>query len=242
MLITLRSTIYFILLVLSTFFFGLIMAIFGWFLPFIVNSKVANAWGITNSFLLKTVCGLTYSVEGMENLPQNQACIIMSKHQSAWETITFRGIFPANQAWVLKRELMFLPVFGWALAVVQPIAINRKAGREAMKQVVEQGLLRLSQNRNVIIFPEGTRVAPGERKRYGIGGGLLAEKADVPVIPVAHNAGVFWKRRGLKKYPGNIQVVIGPPIDTNGMSAAEITRQVEAWIESEMEKLPSQIS
>lgn len=242
MLITLRSTIYFILLVLSTFFFGLIMAIFGWFLPFIVNSKVANAWGITNGFLLKTVCGLTYSVEGLENLPQNQACIIMSKHQSAWETITFRGIFPANQAWVLKRELMFLPVFGWALAVVQPIAINRKAGREAMKQVVEQGLLRLSQNRNVIIFPEGTRVAPGERKRYGIGGGLLAEKADVPVIPVAHNAGVFWKRRGLKKYPGNIQVVIGPPIDTNGMSAAEITRQVEAWIESEMEKLPSQIS
>lgn len=241
MLITLRSTIYFILLVLSTFLFGLIMAIFGWFLPFIFNSKIANAWGITNSFFLKIICGLTYSVEGLENLPQNQACIIMSKHQSAWETITFRGIFPANQAWVLKRELMFVPVFGWALAVVQPIAINRKAGREAMKQVVEQGLLRLSQKRNVIIFPEGTRVAPGERKRYGIGGGLLAEKADVPVIPVAHNAGVFWKRRGLKKYPGNIQVVIGPPIDTTGLSASKITRQVEAWIESEMEKLPSRI-
>jgi len=242
MLITLRSTVYFILLVLTTFCFGLIMAILGWFLPFIVNSKIANAWGLTNAFLLKSICGLTYTVEGLENLPQNKACIIMSKHQSAWETITFRGIFPANQAWVLKRELMFVPVFGWALAVVQPIAINRKAGREAMKQVVEQGLLRLSQNRNVIIFPEGTRVAPGERKRYGIGGGLLAEKADVPVIPVAHNAGVFWKRRGLKKYPGNIQVVIGPPIDTTGMSAAEVTRQVEAWIESKMEKLPSQIA
>jgi len=241
MLITLRSTIYFVLLVLSTFLFGLIMAIFGWFLPFIVNSKIANAWGITNGFLLKIICGLTYSVKGLENLPQNQACIIMSKHQSAWETITFRGIFPANQAWVLKRELMFVPVFGWALAVVQPIAINRNAGREAMKQVVEQGLLRLSQKRNVIIFPEGTRVAPGERKRYGIGGGLLAEKADVPVIPVAHNAGVFWKRRGLKKYPGNIEVVIGPPIDTTDMSAAAITRQVEACIESEMEKLPSRI-
>jgi len=241
MLITLRSTIYFVLLVLSTFLFGLIMAIFGWFLPFIVNSKIANAWGITNGFLLKIICGLTYSVKGLENLPQNQACIIMSKHQSAWETITFRGIFPANQAWVLKRELMFVPVFGWALAVVQPIAINRNAGREAMKQVVEQGLLRLSQKRNVIIFPEGTRVAPGERKRYGIGGGLLAEKADVPVIPVAHNAGVFWKRRGLKKYPGNIEVVIGPPIDTTDMNAAAITRQVEAWIESEMEKLPSRI-
>jgi len=241
MMITLRSSLYFILLVLSTVFFGLIMAVFGWFLPFIVNSKIANAWGIINSFFLKTVCGLTYSIEGLENLPQDQACIIMSKHQSAWETITFRGIFPANQAWVLKRELMFVPVFGWALAVVQPIAINRKAGRAAMKQVVEQGLLRLSQNRNVIIFPEGTRVAPGERQRYGIGGGLLAEKANVPVIPVAHNAGVFWKRRGLKKYPGNIQVVIGPPIHTTGLSAAEITRKVEAWIESEMEKLPSQI-
>ncbi|MDX1314625.1 MAG: lysophospholipid acyltransferase family protein [Eudoraea sp.] len=229
-------------MVLSTIFFGLIMAVFGWFLPFIINSKIANAWGITNSFLLRFICGLTYSVEGLENLPENSACIIMSKHQSAWETITFRGIFPANQAWVLKRELMFIPIFGWALAVVQPIAINRKAGREAMKQVVEQGLLRLSQNRNVIIFPEGTRVAPGERKRYGAGGSLLAAKADVPVIPVAHNAGVFWKRRGLNKYPGNIQVVIGPAINTKGMSASEINQNVEEWIESEMDKLPSRLS
>ena len=239
MMITLRSSVYFILMVVSTFFFGLIMAIFGWFLPFTANSKIANAWGITNSFFLKNVCGLTYSIKGLENLPEDRACIIMSKHQSAWETITFRGIFPANQAWVLKRELMYVPIFGWALAVVQPIAINRKAGRQAMKQVVKQGLLRLSQNRNVIIFPEGTRVAPGEKKRYGIGGGLLAEKADVPVIPVAHNAGVFWKRRGLKKYPGNIEVVVGSPIDTTDMSAADITRKVEEWIESEMEKLPS---
>lgn len=238
MLITLRSILYFVLMVITTVLFGLTMAVLGWFLPFIINSRIANAWGITNSFLLKTVCGLKYVVTGLEHLPRNQPCIIMSKHQSAWETITFRGIFPANQAWVLKRELMFIPVFGWALAVVQPIAINRKAGRAAMKQVVEQGLLRISQNRNVIIFPEGTRVAPGERKKYGIGGGLLAEKAKVPVIPVAHNAGVFWKRRGLKKYPGTIQVVIGEPIDTTAMSAAEITRTVENWIESEMEKLP----
>ena len=238
MLIAIRSSVYFVLLVITTILFGTTMAIIGWILPFEATSKIANAWGRTNVFLLKLVCGLGYTIKGYENIPDS-SCIIMSKHQSAWETIALRGLLPSNQAWVLKRELMYIPIFGWALAVVNPIAINRKAGRHAIKQVIDQGLERLEQNRNVIIFPEGTRVAPGTRKRYGIGGGMLAEKAGCPVIPVAHNAGVFWRRRGLNKYPGTIEVIIGEPISTDNKKAAEIMQEVENWIEAQVENLPS---
>ena len=238
MLVTIRSSAYFVLLVITTVIFGLTMAIVGWILPFEINSKIANGWGRSNVYLLKLICGLDYKITGYENIPDS-SCIIMSKHQSAWETIALRGLLPSNQAWVLKRELMFVPIFGWALAVVNPIAIDRKSGRHAIKQVIAQGLERLAQNRNVIIFPEGTRVAPGTKKRYGIGGGMLAEKADYPVIPIAHNAGVFWRRRGLKKYPGTIQVVIGEPISTDGKNASEIMQSVENWIEDQVAKLPS---
>lgn len=228
-------------MVISTTFFGLIMAIFGWLLPFEINSKIANAWGRTNLLLLRLTCNLKYKITGFENIPDSP-CIIMSKHQSAWETMALRGLLPSKQAWVLKRELMFVPIFGWALAVVNPIAIDRKSGRKAIKQVIEQGIKRLKQNRNVIIFPEGTRVAPGTKKRYGIGGGMLAEKAGYPVIPIAHNAGVFWRRRGLNKYPGTIEVVIGEPITTEGKTASEIMQTVESWIEAQVANLPDSIS
>ena len=243
MLILIRSTIYFILLIVSTFVIGLTMATVGWVLPFSINSRLANSWGKINLFFLKTICHLDYKIKGLENIRSDTAAIIMSKHQSAWETIAFRGIFPAEQAWVLKRELMFVPVFGWALAVVQPIAINRSSGRQALKQVVQQGLERLKQNRNVVIFPEGTRVAPGERKKFGIGGAMLAAKAKgYSVIPVAHNAGEFWKRRDLKKYPGTIQVVIGQPISTDGLDATQINQIVENWIEEQMSKITQSTS
>jgi len=239
MLTLIRSNIYFVFLIVTTVFFGLLMAVFGWIIGPASSNKIANAWGLTNVFLLKVICGLDYRIQGMENLPVNSASIIMSKHQSAWETISFRGLFPSNQAWVLKRELMFVPIFGWALAVVKPIAINRGSGRQALKQVVQQGLEKLNNGQHVIIFPEGTRVAPGEKKNYNIGGGMLASKAKgIPVIPVAHNAGVFWKRRDIKKYPGTIDVVIGEPINTDGLSAAEITKQVEEWIETKVLELP----
>ena len=237
MMLFIRSSLFFILMIIVTVFFSLIMAILGWILPFNANCRLATGWAQTNLFLLKNICGLDYQVSGLENIPDT-ACIIMSKHQSAWETIAFRSIFPANQAWVLKKELMYVPIFGWALAVVSPIAINRKAGKKAARQVIDQGLEKLSLNRNIMIFPEGTRVAPGERIRYGIGGGLLAEKANVPLIPVAHNAGVFWKRRGLIKLPGTIQVVIGEAIDTSGKRSVKIMQDVEEWIESKMLELP----
>jgi 1-acyl-sn-glycerol-3-phosphate acyltransferase len=239
-LVLIRSLIYFILMVLTILLFGLTLALFGWLMPMTWRHAIANGWGRSNLWLQKSVCGLTYKLSGMEHIPQGGS-IIMSKHQSSWETLSLRGLLPRNQAWVLKRELMWVPVFGWALAAVKPIAIDRKAGRKAMKQVVEQGQACLAEGRNVIIFPEGTRTAPGERRRYNAGGGLLATKAGVPVIPIAHNAGVFWARRGLKKYPGTIQVVIGEPIATAGRSASEIMAEVEEWIEGIQETLPKNL-
>ncbi|MEN8176115.1 MAG: lysophospholipid acyltransferase family protein, partial [Pseudomonadota bacterium] len=142
-------------------------------------------------------------------------------------------------SWVLKRELMWVPVFGWALATMSPIAIDRKTGRHAVQQIAEQGTRHLHAGRHVMIFPEGTRVAPGQRGRYRLGGGVLAQEAGFPVIPVAHNAGVFWKRRALYKHPGTIDVVIGPPIETRGRDATEIMADVENWIEGQMERLPA---
>ena len=133
---------------------------------------------------------------------------------------------------------MWIPIFGWALAAAQPIAIDRKSGRKAASQVIQQGRKRLEQGRTVVIFPEGTRVAPGSRKKYGIGGALLAEKTGYPVLPVAHNAGEFWRRRDIKKYPGIIQVVIGPVIDAKGLSAVEINKRAELWIEETVASLP----
>lgn len=236
-MILFRSILYYVFLTVSVAAFGIPLALAGWIMPLSWRQSIASAWGLVNLAAQKAICGLGYVVSGEEHLSITPA-IVMSKHQSAWETIALRALVDSNQAWVLKRELMWLPVFGWALAILGSIAIDRKAGKKAARQVVEQGKNLLSQGCTVIIFPEGTRTAPGLRKKYGIGGGLLAEKTQVPVIPIAHNAGVFWRRRGIRKYPGTIQVVVGEPMEVNGLSAAQITRNVETWIESVQNKLP----
>jgi len=235
-----RSVIYFGLMILSTFFFAMVIAIFGWFLPPYWNGAIAGGWGVINLWFLKWICGLDYQVQGSENIPDTNA-LVLCKHQSSWETIALRWVLPFNQSWVLKKELMRIPVFGWALAAVKPIAIDRQSGRKAVKQVVDEGTKHLENDQFVIIFPEGTRVAPGERKKYGIGGALLASRSGYPVLPIAHNAGVFWARRGLIKHPGTVQVVIGPLIETKGLGTAEINRLTEEWIEATMERLPGRI-
>ena len=237
MLITLRSTLYFVAMSLTIVVFGLAMSTLGLLFPLSVRDRLGAAWGATNLWLMKKICGLDYRLHGAENLPRD-AAIVMSKHQSTWETIALKKLLKPEQSWVLKRELMWVPIFGWALASVPTIAIDRKAGRKAIKQIVEQGIPLLEQGRIIVIFPEGTRTAPGEHHKYGIGGGILAEKSGYPVVPIAHNAGVFWKRRGLKKHPGTIDVVVGEPIQTRGRKASEITREVESWIESEVARLP----
>ncbi|MCR4301700.1 MAG: 1-acyl-sn-glycerol-3-phosphate acyltransferase, partial [Sulfuricaulis sp.] len=204
-------------------------------LPYRLRYRIITQWARMQAYLLRKLCRLDYRVEGREHLPAG-AAILMSKHQSAWETIVFQQIFPP-QTWVLKHELMWIPLFGWALALMRPIAIDRDAGRQAIEQVVAQGRERLQSGIWVVVFPEGTRVAPGTRKRYGMGGAVLAAETGYPVVPVAHNAGSFWLRRGFLKKPGTVRVAIGPAIDPRGKKAEEIIKQVEEWIENKMKEL-----
>ena len=179
--------------------------------------------------MLDLLCGLNYSVEGEQNL-QGENTVILMKHSSAWETLAQFKLFP-EQTWVIKRELMWAPFLGWALSVFKPIAINRQDGKNAVEQVIEQGCARLKEGLWVVVFPEGTRVPLGVTKRYGLGGALLAKSAEKPVIPVAHNAGNFWPRRGWLKRPGTIQVVVGKPIPSVAKSARFLNEEAQSWIE-----------
>ena len=181
------------------------------------------------------LCGLWWEVEGQENIPDVPS-VIMIKHTTVFEAYAQLTIFPP-QAWVLKRELLWLPAFGWGLAAMKPIAIDRGAGVRAVQQVVEQGKDRLANGIWVTIFPEGTRMPLGQTRRYGISGALLAQEAQVPVVPVAHNAGDFWPRRGLKKEPGRIQFCIGPPINPGNKTPRDLNLEVQAWVESKMQEI-----
>lgn len=192
-------------------------------------------WARSMLWWLKVTCGLTYRVIGGHNIPK-QPCVILCKHQSAWETLALQEIAPP-QVWVMKRSLLFVPFFGWGLAMSSPIAINRAAGREALKQLVEQGQDRLNKGFCVVVFPEGTRIAPGQRGKYHIGGAWLATHTSSLALPIAHNAGEFWGKNAFFKKPGVITVSIGAPINTSGMKADELNGQVEAWIESELPRL-----
>lgn len=185
--------------------------------------------------IFEKILGIRYRVIGRENLPEVPS-VIMSKHQSAWETMTFFAIFPAS-AYVLKRELLRIPFFGWGLAQMPIVSIDRSAGKDALRQVVDKGCEMLRQGFCVVIFPEGTRTAIGTRKRYKIGGATLATAAGAPVVPVAHNAGEFWPRQSFMKHPGEITVSIGPAIQTAGRTPEEVNAEVEAWIEGEMLRL-----
>ncbi len=239
-MILLRSTLYFASLVMITIPFAMVIITVGLLLPFKQRSMLANAWGMSNLWLLSKICHLNYEIKGLENIPET-GCIILSKHQSAWETLALRALLPPCQAWVLKRELLWVPFFGWALMALQAIGIDRKSGRAAIGQVIKEGERHLKRGHNVIIFPEGTRVAPGERGRYGAGGAILAHHTGFPVVPIALNSGIFWRRRELRKYPGTVQVVIGKPIEVKGLKSSEINQKVENWIESTMETLPQRI-
>jgi 1-acyl-sn-glycerol-3-phosphate acyltransferase len=231
-LVALRSLLFNVVMLVSVLIYAPLM-LPTVLLPYPLRYRIVSQWARFQVFLLKTLCRLDYRVEGQEHLPQG-AAIILSKHQSAWETIAFQQIFPA-QTWVLKRELMWIPLFGWALALTRPI--DRGAGRKAVEAVVTQGRERLQSGIWVVVFPEGTRVAPGTRKRYAMGGAILAAETGYPVVPVAHNAGSFWLRRGFMKKPGIVRVVIGPTIDPRGKKAEEIIRQTEEWIENRMVEL-----
>lgn len=227
----LRSLLYTTWLFVGTLLYAVVVLALCW-LPSHQLYGVARSWSRVQLWVLKMLCGLSYTIEGEENIAPG-AHISMWKHSSAWETIAQAGIFPA-QSWVLKRELMWIPLVGWALHFLKPIAINRKAGATAVNQVVEQGKQRLAEGLWVLVFPEGTRVAAGETRKYGVSGALLASRAGCKIVPVAHNAGYFWPRRGWVKKPGVIQIAIGPPIDATGRDPRELNEEVRAWIEGRL--------
>jgi len=236
-MVALRSALFLLLMVFSVIVYASILIVMGSLLPMRTRARIARSWARLVLWLLRVICGLGVEVRGFENLPRRPG-IVLCKHQSAWETIALRGLLPLDQTWVLKKELMRIPFFGGALARFAPIAIDRAAGRKAMRLLLEQGTRQLAQGQWIIIFPEGTRVAPGETRHFNIGGALLAERTGAAVVPIAHNAGVYWRRRAFRKHPGCIRLVIGPPIDTRGKKAKQINAEAEAWINAAVGSLP----
>jgi 1-acyl-sn-glycerol-3-phosphate acyltransferase len=230
-----RSLLFAVLQAALTTLFS-VVALFSFPFSAPVRYRLITGYNHIVIWLARWVLGIRYVVEGLEHLPK-QPSIILAKHQSAWETVAFLFLFPPVSP-VIKQELLNVPFFGWAFRMLSPIAIDRGAGREALKQIVTRGGEKLAQGFWVLVFPEGTRVAPGEKGRYGIGGGWLAAETGAPIVPVAHNAGEVWPKNAFIKRPGTVTVRIGPVIDSAGKSAAELTRAVEAWIESEMTRLP----
>ena len=206
-----------------------------WPFPFTVRSAIARNWGKSMLWAGRAICGLDYVIEGEENIPAVPS-VIMIKHTTVFETYTQLAIFPP-QTWVVKRELQWIPIFGWGLAAMRPIAINRSAGHYAVTQVIEQGRRLLADGIWITIFPEGTRVPTGQTKKYGVSGAALARDVQCPILPVAHNAGDLWPRRGLKKRPGLIRFCIGPPIEPADRPPKETNLMVQDWIETKMREI-----
>ena len=218
--------------------FGAVMAL-GFWLPYRAQFAIARSWARTLFWVLERLCGLTFTVEGRERIPPGNH-IVMSNHTSAWETVAPFLIFPP-QVWVLKRELLWIPFVGWGLKLLRPIAINRGEGHRAVNQVVEQGKARLKDGLWIIIFPEGTRVVAGNKNtpKFGVSGALLAIASGKSVVPLSHNAGTFWPRRGFLKKPGTIRVVIGEPIESIGRKPRELSEEVKQSIEAGLARIAS---
>jgi 1-acyl-sn-glycerol-3-phosphate acyltransferase len=229
------SLVFTAFLFLWTFFYAIFFTIACSFLPFRKRFVLARVWAIVLLRMLKWTCRLDYRIEGAENLPSGNH-IALWKHSSSWETIAMAMVFP-RQVWVLKRELLWIPAVGWGIRQLHAIAIDRKSGHSAVRQVVDQGKQRLEEGDWIIIFPEGTRTPVGQTRKYGVSGALLAAETGCLIVPVAHDAGSYWPRRGLLKKPGVIRVVIGPPIAARDRYPREINREAQTWIDATVTQL-----
>jgi 1-acyl-sn-glycerol-3-phosphate acyltransferase len=230
----LRSSAFALALVLITPPYAL-LALCTVVLPRLLRYRIIAGWSCIVVWLARALLGIRWRVEGAEHLPSRPA-VILSKHQSAWETMAFQLIFPP-QVHVLKRELLWLPFFGWGLALMSPIAIDRSRGVAAMRAIARKGRERLDQGFWVVVFPEGTRVRPGERRPYQLGGAWLAAAAGAPVVPVAHNAGLVWPRNAFLKRPGTVTVRIGPTIESANRDPKTLNELAEKWIEEQQKAL-----
>lgn len=229
------SLVFVVSMFLSSVYVSIIGTLFLLF-PFKVRYYYLNFFSVFNLWALKVLCGIRYEVEGLENVPEDEACIIISKHQSALETMIVQRVLPPL-TFVVKRELLWLPFFGWGLKSMDPIAIDRKAGRRAIVEIVRQGEEKLAKGIWLVIYPEGTRSKPCTKQRYRMGGAILAEKSGYRVVPVAHTCGEFWPKGFFMRQSGTIKMVIGAPIETTGKTANQINKETEHWIESKMKEI-----
>lgn len=230
----LRSALFALALALVTPPYAII-ALASFPLPRMARYRLISAWSRLVIWLAWLLCGIRWKIEGRKHLPDEPA-VILSQHQSAWETLAFQEIFPP-QVLVLKRELLWIPFFGWGLALMSPIAIDRARGTAALREMARQGRERLAQGFWVVIFPEGTRVSPGEKRAYQQGGAWLAVNCGAKVVPVAHNAGRLWPRNAFLKRAGTVTVRIGPPIATEGRQPKDVMAEVKSWIEAQQPTL-----
>ncbi len=230
----LRSLAFWVVFPISLVLFAILLMLAA---PFSLKTRWAllQIWVQFILWWLRVSCNLTHEIQGEENIPDD-AGIVFSKHQSTWETIALQQIFPL-QVWVAKRELMWIPFFGWGLWLMQCIHIKRGSGKAAINQLITQGKARMDEGIWVVIFPEGTRVAAGSPGRYRIGGAALAEHSGRAIVPVAHNAGEYWPRRSFIKRPGVIQVRIGAPISPEGKTAQQLLDEASGWIEARMAEI-----
>jgi 1-acyl-sn-glycerol-3-phosphate acyltransferase len=228
----LRSLLFMLLIVLATVIWAPLCFLFAP-LPYAKRYYWTSRWNMFVLWAVKTVCGIRYKVKGYENLP-DAPVILLSKHQSAWETIFYLYFMPRPLVYVFKKELLYIPFFGWGIALLRMIPIDRKKGKDAFAHVVEQGRKRLADGQWIIMFPEGTRIPVGQKGKYKGGGARLAIETNTPVVPIAMNSGECWPKNSFIKQPGTITVSIGKPISPQGKSTADLMQEVENWIESEM--------
>ena len=234
-----RSALFMVVMTFSTIVW-VIPSLLARFFPYRICFSIISSWCLFNTLAAKYICGINYIIEGLENIP-DQPCIIMSNHQSTWETLAFPSIFP-TLAWVIKKELLYIPLFGWGIASTQPIALDRKQGKKALKQLIKDGREKLSRGRFILIFPEGTRIPYGETRPLKVGGFVLAKQSKADILPVAHDAGRLWPRKSFIKQPGTVHVKIGKPYATEGLSTDEISQKYAVWLEKTRKEIDSKSS
>ncbi|HEY9035839.1 MAG TPA: lysophospholipid acyltransferase family protein [Pseudomonadales bacterium] len=213
------------------------VSVFLWPAPYLFRYRIIMSWNNFAIWWLKITCNIDYAITGFENIPP-APYVVLSKHQSTWETLFLQTRLQPIST-ILKKELLYMPFFGWGLALLKPIAIDRKNPREAIKKIHREGIARIEEGLSVLVFPEGTRTPYGEVGNYARGGAGIACSAGVPIIAVAHNAGSCWSVPGFVKKPGTIHVVISKPFATEGRNSKELTEEVKQWIESEIAKMPA---
>ena len=204
--------------------------------PFRLRYSIGRLWAVSVLKWAEICCGVRYEVEGLEHIKADNVAVVLSNHQSAWETLAFRCFLPPQTS-LFKQSLLWIPFWGWAMATLKPIAIDRNSKHSALRKLISRGTEALKEGLWVVVFPEGTRMPADKLGEFSAGGAMLAQKSGYPVVPIALNAGLYWPRYSFLKYPGTIKVKVGPYIETKGRKAADINKEAEDWVINAMQSL-----